>query len=146
VGRPTCCFKQPSAQNTRQQFIPVAILLWRISQTMSFVKLQSFSYSHTSRRRWASCQSVVTGCELDDRGSIIGSGRQILLATPMSRPTLGPPCLLSNGYRGKVVGPEADHSSSSRAKVKKAWSITSSLHTRLNGVVIISGGQNESHI
>jgi hypothetical protein len=53
----------------------------------------------------------------------------------------GPPNFLSNGYKGLSVGikrpeREADHSTSSSAEVKNAWSYTSTSTERLHVVLL----------
>jgi hypothetical protein len=70
----------------------------------------------------------VTGYELDGRGLIPGKGKTFLFSTA-SRPALGstqpiycvPGEALSRGVKGQRR--EADHSPSSRAKVKKSGAI-----------------------
>jgi hypothetical protein len=65
---------------------------------------------------------IVTGCGLDDRGLIPGRGKRFFCTA--SKAALGPPSLLSNGYRGlfrrglKRTGREANHSPSFSANVK----------------------------
>jgi hypothetical protein len=61
---------------------------------------------------------------LDDRSSFPDRGQMIFLLAPASRPALGPPSLLYNGYwgsfpRGKArPGRDADYSPPSSADVK----------------------------
>jgi hypothetical protein len=79
---------------------------------------------------------------LDDRGFESRQGLGIFLFTTASRPALGPtqppiqwvPEALSLGV--KRSGREADHSPSSGAEVKNAWSYTSTSPIRLHGVVL----------
>jgi hypothetical protein len=76
-------------------------------------------------------EQTALGYGLDDRGFESRQGLGIILFTTASRPTLGPtqppiqwvPGALSLGV--KVSGREADHSPSSSAEVKNAWSYTS---------------------
>jgi hypothetical protein len=80
-------------------------------------------------------QRLVTGWTIGVRGFDSRRGLGIFLFSSTSRPALGPPSLLSNGYRGllppgvKRPGREADHSHPSNAEVKNAWHCTSTPST-----------------
>jgi hypothetical protein len=70
--------------------------------------------------------SIVTDCGLDERGSIVGSGKAFFLLPLLPDQLLrGPPSLLSSGYlggfvaRGKAwLGRHANHSHACSADVK----------------------------
>jgi hypothetical protein len=73
---------------------------------------------------------LVYFCHIN-RGSIPGKGNDWIFSLPRPDRFWGPPRLLTNGYLGalspwvKCPGRECDHSSPSSAKVKNAWSCTS---------------------
>jgi hypothetical protein len=88
---------------------------------------------------------VRLGHGLDDRGCRVrfpAGGWEFFPSPPRPERHWGPPSLLSSGYRGalslgvKRPGREADHSPSSSAEVKNAWSYTSTPPIRLLGVVL----------
>jgi len=81
------------------------------------------------------------GYGLNGRGSIPGRGWETFLFVTTSRPALGPhPPSYAMGTGCSFPGVkrperEADHSPPSIAKVKNAWSYTSTSPVRLHGVV-----------
>jgi hypothetical protein len=82
------------------------------------------------------------GSDLDDWGFVSQQQLGTFLLTTMSRPALGPiqpPSQWVPGalfLRVKQPGCEADHSPSSSAEVKNAWSDTSAPPVHLHGMVL----------
>jgi hypothetical protein len=79
---------------------------------------------------------IATAYGMNDRGVGVRApvGSRIFSSPRRTDRLLGPPKLLSNGYRGlfrggKAPGSEADHSLPTSAKVKKMWIYTSTPHT-----------------
>jgi hypothetical protein len=73
---------------------------------------------------------IALSYRVDDWGFESRQGLGIFLFTTGSRQALGPHSLLSDGYKGyfpgvRRPGRDADHSSTSSAEVKNAWSYTS---------------------
>jgi len=69
---------------------------------------------------------IQSGYGLDDRGSIPVRGTvRDLCSSPPCQTSSGAPSFLSTGYRALYPGRESDHSPQSSAKVKNAWSYTS---------------------
>jgi hypothetical protein len=105
------------------------------------LKFSSFNYSVLIEEP-GQLSGIVLGYGLDDRGFESRQGLGIFFPTSASRPALGPtqppmqwvPGALSLGV--KRPGREADHSHPFSAKVKNAWSYTSTPPIRLHGVVL----------
>jgi hypothetical protein len=93
------------------------------------------THTHTHTQR------IKLRCALDDWGTISGMGNDGIFFSSPPRPDRfwGQPRLPSSGCRSltpgvKRPGREADHSPTSTAEIKNAWSYTSTPPIRLHGV------------
>jgi hypothetical protein len=110
-----------------------AITLYVASQQV-FIVVSVYFVTYSVRKLLDTPPYVVSGNELDDRCSIPSRYKDLFLRHHCIRTALRPPSLLLQGVTGAFCleirrpGHEADHSPSSFAEVKNAWSYTSTPH------------------
>jgi len=120
-----------SAGNRNPVVIPFQVAVVFIHHYPAFLPTLSSCLTASSCTTIRGHEINWIGYGLDERGSIAGRGRDILLFATASRPALGSPSPLPHRYRGtfssgvKRLVCEVDHAPPSSARIKDAWSYTS---------------------